>query len=175
MVAGFFKEKGAVVISADEIGWHILNRSEVKNEIEKKIDNSVIKGGKVNRGKLGNIVFKNKDKRREFNSIIHPHLIDEIKKRIEQKERKVVVVDAALVFEWGIQGWFDYIILVVAPRNIIVKRLKRLGVSAEIIKGRLDSQINPEDIMGFADFIIRNEGSVKKLRKRVNEIWDMIF
>ncbi len=173
VICELFKEKGAHLISCDELGWGVLKESHIISQIADNFK-EVIENGNVNRERLGAIVFGNKDKLKTFNEIVHPELLKQLQKSIESSNKKIVVVDGALIFEWRIENWFDYIVLLVSTLEDKKKRLKAKGLSEEIIMGRLNSQGDSDKFVKFSDFIIENDGDLESLRNNAKWVWDQL-
>jgi len=174
IIAGFFKQWGGYVISVDRMGWEVLLDGKVIEKLRRIFGDGIIKDGKVDRKRLGDIVFKDQEQLLRFSKIVHPALLLELKETIKNCKKDIVIVDAALILEWGIKDWFDYIILVSSKLSIIRPRLKRLGIPEEVIQGRIKFQMDSGEAKGYADFIIENNGSVKKLRLEARNIWGKI-
>jgi len=170
-VANFLKEKGATVIDADRIGWEILTKR--KEQLVELFGHQILnKTNQVDRRKLGKIVFKNHNQRKALETLVHPFLLRELKKRIDKENSKSIVVDCALIYEWEIQNWFDFIILVKSSLETRIERLRGKGYSLEEIESRMKAQLlNYEK---NASFIIENEGSLTELRSQVGQIWEKI-
>ena len=82
-VAGMLQELGAALISADEIARELLQKSEVKNEIEEVWGSSVFaEGGQVDRQALAEKVFADPGEVERLNAILHPPIIKRIKEEI---------------------------------------------------------------------------------------------
>lgn len=169
----FFEEWGARLISCDEIGKEVLKEPHIIKKIEEEFEETVERG-EVNSEKLGSIVFTDRNKLAKLNKIVHPELLKRLKSNIENSNAEILVVDAALIFEWEIENWFDFIILVISSREIKFKRLKEQGISDAIIKGRLESQSNSKKLLEYADFVIENEGNIESLKKKAKKIWNHI-
>jgi len=175
IIAGFFRQWGGYVISADRMGWEVLLDDRVIEKLRGIFGDGIIKDGKVDRKKLGDIVFEDQEQLLKFNKIVHPTLLLELRETIKNCKKDIVIVDAALILEWGIKDWFDYIILVSSKLSIIHPRLKRLGIPDEVIQGRIKFQMDAGEAEGCADFIIENNGSIKKLRLEARNIWEKII
>lgn len=173
VICEFFRELGAHLISCDELGWEVLKEPHIIQKIKKEFKEAVEKET-VNREKLGAVVFKDKNRLKKLNEIIHPDLLKELRRSIKLSKAKVIVVDAALIFEWRIESWFDYIILLISTLEEKKKRLRAKGLSEEIIKGRLDSQEDSSKFVKYSDFIIENEGDLKSLKNNAKWVWDKI-
>ncbi|MCK4225832.1 dephospho-CoA kinase [candidate division WOR-3 bacterium] len=174
IIAGFFKQWGGYVISADRMGWEVLLDDKVIEKLRGIFGDGIVKDGKVDRKKLGDFVFEDQEQLLKFNKIVHPALLLELRETIKNCKKDIVIVDAALILEWGIKDWFDYIILVSSKLSIIHPRLKRLGIPEEVIQGRIKFQMDSGEAKGYADFIIENNGSIKKLRLEARNIWEKI-
>lgn len=172
-VCNLFEKWGAYLISCDELGWEVLKEPHIIKQIKEKFEEAIEKG-RVNREKLGAIVFDDRDKLKTFNEIVHTELLKKLKAAIESSSEKIVVVDGALIFEWRIENWFDYIILLISTLEDKKKRLKANGLSEEIIKGRLNSQGDSDKFIKYSDFIIENDGDLKSLKNNAKWIWNKL-
>jgi len=101
-------------------------------------------------------------------------LLKKLKISIETSKERIVVVDGALIFEWRIETWFDYIILLTSTLEDKKKRLKAEGLNEEIINGRLNSQGDSNRFVKFSDFIIENDGDLESLKNNAKWIWDKV-
>lgn len=178
--ATIFARKGAIVISADAIG-HILLRDDQK--IRKKLiklfgDNVLTAKGEFDRKKIGAIVFNKPDILALYNEIIHPLLLKYLKKELTKQSknsrRKMVIVDAALIFEWGIADWFDLILTVTAKRNLRLKRLCRKGLSCYQAEKRLALQLPQREKVSLADYVIENNTNRLHLAKKVEKFIKLV-
>jgi len=173
IICELFKDLGAYLISCDELGWEVLKESYIIEKIKEEFK-EVVEEGTVNKEKLGDIVFNDKDKLKILNKIVHPELLKKLKISIETSKERIVVVDGALIFEWRIETWFDYIILLTSTLEDKKKRLKAEGLSEEIINGRLNSQGDSNRFVKFSDFIIENDGDLESLKNNAKWIWDKV-
>lgn len=168
-VGKLLKENGLPVIEADRIGWEILERKEIIQEILDVFGN-ILKDGKVDRKKLGNIVFSNKRKLKIFNALVHPPLLQKLKREIDKRSGKVIVVNAALIFEWEIEHWFDKIILVTAEKKKRIDRLLKNNLTRKEAIQRINSQMDEKEKIKKSDFIIENNGTFEELKKKTLDI-----
>jgi dephospho-CoA kinase len=173
VICELFKELGAHLISCDELGWKVLKEPHIIKQITDKFKEAM-EDGKVNREKLGTIVFGKQDKLKRLNEVVHPLLLKKLKEAIESSSEKIIVVDGALIFEWRIENWFDYIILLISTLEDKERRLKAKGLSAAMIKGRLDAQADSNRFVKYSDFIIENDGDLKSLKDNAKWVWNKI-
>jgi dephospho-CoA kinase len=170
-VASLFEKKGATVIDADKIGWEILDQK--KEQLVTVFGEQILnKSNQIDRKKLGKIVFKNHNKRELLENVVRPLLLRELQSRIDKNNSKSIVVDCALIYEWGIQNWFDFTILVKSNFETRVRRLKGKGYSLDEMERRMGAQL--PDGEKKASFLIENEGSLARLRSQVDQIWEKI-
>lgn len=172
-ICNLYEKWGAYLISCDELGWDVLEKPHISKQIKEKFEEA-IEEGKIQRKKLGSIVFGNQDKLKTFNEIVHPELLKDLKSAIGSSGKKMVVVDGALIFEWQIENWFDCIILLISTLEDKKKRLKAKGLTEEIIKGRLNSQGYSDKFIKYSDFIIENDGDLISLKNNAKWVWDKI-
>ncbi len=173
VICELYEKLGAHIISCDELGWAILRESHILEKLKDEFE-EVIENGKVDREKLGNLVFSNKNKLKILNEIVHPELLKKLKSLIGSSKEKTIVVDAALIFEWKIENWFDYIILLISTQKDKESRLKAKGLSEKTINGRLISQEDSNRFIKYSDFIIENDGDLDSLKNNAKWVWDEI-
>ena len=136
--------------------------------------------GRLNRERLGQLVFADDDLRAKLNAIMHP-LVHE---RMQQLERQavarlgpaaIVVHDVPLLAENGLQHGFDTVIVVDAPDD---QRLQRLietrGMTAEHARERMAAQATRDQRLAIADIVVDNSGTLADLDHRVAEVWSVL-
>lgn len=171
-VVSFFKEWGAYVIDVDKLGWQVLESKQ--KEVVKEFGNEMLVDGKINRKKLGQLVFADPDKKSKLDALIHPPLIEELKQELARhKIHQIVVVDCALIYEWGIENWFDKIILVTSSYKNKLIRLLNLGYTKKEAENRIRAQL--PDKVKTPDWSIKNNGSLVALRAKAKTIWKTIL
>lgn len=164
-VGEILKKNGFTVIDADRIGWQILERLEIKKEMLNEFGD-VLKNGTIDRKKLGQIVFSDKRKLKLLNALIHPLLLQKLKREIQKNNKEIIVVNAALIFEWEIENWFDKIVLVTASKGKRLQRLLKKNYSKEDAIQRINAQMNDKKMIKKSDFVIINNGTKKKLKSQ---------
>jgi dephospho-CoA kinase len=176
-VTALFKKWGASVISADSIGWQILKEPEVKRALSIEFGAEIFDAeGSVDRKILANKAFASRDRLNALNSITHPALLRRLRREMESAtgEADTVVVDAALIAEWGIGGWFDEVVVVVCPEQLKLERLSRSGMNEGDARKRLELQIPDDERVNIADYVIDNSGSLEELSIKAREVFDSI-
>ena len=181
-VAKMFFEKGAHLIDFDSLAHKV---QEPGNTAWQKVvdyfgEEILQPDKKIDRVKLGNIVFADKKKLSELNNIVHPLVYQEWHARLEKigkKEKHAIVLsDIPLLFEGNMQHLFDLTVLVlIAPEEQIRRLMARNGVSKEEAEKRLKSQIQISEKISLADIIIDNEGSIPETEKKVGQVWQELL
>lgn len=175
-VAHMFEDLGVEVIEADRIGHQLLEKEKIKKRVVSIFTESVLNGkGNISRKKLRNLVFKDKKKLELLNSILHPLMVKEIKKKIRMSRSNLIVVDAAVLLEAGWDSLVDKILVVTTPYHTQLKRVKdQSDLSPVEIKGIMEAQFPQSEKIKRADFVIENDGSIDKTREQVRKIWEKL-
>jgi dephospho-CoA kinase len=181
-VAQMFVELGAHLIDLDRIAHYVQEPGKpAYKEVVHHFGKEILQPDKkIDRLKLGNIVFGNKKKIVELNNIVHPLVYQEWHARLEKirtkKEHAIVLSDIPLLFEGQMQDMFDLSILVLIAPEEQIRRLRiRNGLSKEEAEKRLKSQMPIREKIKLADIVIDNEGSVPDTENKVNKIWKKLL
>ncbi|MFH1790534.1 MAG: dephospho-CoA kinase [Candidatus Omnitrophota bacterium] len=169
-----FSRLGALVVDADRIARGLLNEPRVKNEIAAVFGGELIRRGRVDRKALARIVFSEGKNLRRLNAIIHPGIIERIRKRVKGAGKRVVIVDAPLLIESGFWQEVDAVVLVACRAGIQLDRLAGRGYSPDEAKRRIKTQMPARDKRRRADFMIANNGSRAELAAAVRDVWRKI-
>lgn len=180
-VAKVFKKKGALVISGDELGREAVESNpRVLRRLVKTFGTIIIdKQGKLNRRRLAELAFSSRKNRLLLNHIVHPPLLRLLKQRVNKLRstgfQGVLVIDAALLIQWGVPVRVDRLIVVYAPQKIRIKRLQAQGFSHREIQNRIMAQLPFAVERKFADLVLRNTGSLPQLRAQAKRIWNRLY
>jgi dephospho-CoA kinase len=177
-VAEMFAKHGAHLIDFDGLAHEV---QEPEKPAWKEVVNQFGEGilqpdNKIDRVKLGNIVFADKKKLIELDKIVHPFVYQEghmLLEKIGKKEKHAIVLsDIPLLFEGNMQHLFDLTILVlIVPEKQISRLMTRNGISKEEAGKRLKSQMPIIEKIALADIVIDNDGGIPETEKRVRQVW----
>ncbi|MDU1642442.1 Dephospho-CoA kinase [Peptoniphilus harei] len=173
-VSNYLRNRGEKVIDADLIAREVVDLEPVKEKIKEVFGDDIYKDDELDRKALGEIVFRDKEKRQVLNEIEHPEIYRIILEEIKNSKGRVFV-DIPLLFEsqhlnekYGLV--FDEVWLVYVNRETQVKRLiKRDRISRGYALEKINSQMSVEDKKIMADVIIDNSGSLEETFKQVEE------
>src|SRR3989338_455046 len=177
-VAGIFRSHGAKIIDADKIAHKLI---KPWTKIYKKIINifgkDILKKNRaIDRGKLARIVFNNKLLLKRLNKIVHPEVIRVIQEKIKTSPEREIILDAPLLIEAGLEKIADKLIVVTITREKQIKRIcKKTGLSRPDILKRIAAQISQNVKSRFANFIIDNNGTIKKTKKQIKRIRRLLW
>lgn len=178
LVAGILRRFGAEIIDADKVGHQVIEPGlPAYNELRKVFGTVILdKSGKVNRKKLGEIVFSCPRELDKLNSITHPRIFSRIRDLIEnigkQRPHAIVVIEAALLFEIGLDSLADEVWTVETDRKTQIERIKkRDNLTGEQALARINAQLSAAQRIARADRVIYNNAGVDKVFGEVREIW----
>jgi dephospho-CoA kinase len=176
-VANELRRYGAKIIDADRIGWSLLRRNtaEYKKLVAAFGRGILAKSGQIDRRALGRAAFAGKAALKKLNSIMHPNLVVKVREEIDANKKGLVVLDAALLFDWGLETVVDVSILVTAPDRLKLKRMTDSGMSPEEAKARLALQTQDLRLWRKADFVLENKGSLAELKRKSRALWNFFY
>jgi len=181
LVAAELKRLGAYLIDADEIAREVVKPGlPAYQDIVKEFGEGTLNPDKtINRKVLGEIVFSNQELRKTLEKITHPRILDAIEKETQTIQgndpKALIVVDAALLIEVGLNKKMDKVVVVYADEKTQLKRLiKRSGLTMVEAKKRIASQMPLSEKIKCADFVIENleEKSKEEIKDEVKRIFE---
>ena len=165
---------GYKVADTDKINHEILKSDiETINEIKNTFSNDdILENNAISREKLGKIVFSNKEKKEQLESILHKRIFEKVEEFFkENKNEKLVFVAIPLLFETKQEKTFDKIIFISADKEIRLKRLiERNNYTKEYALTRINSQMDEKEKIKKSDYVIKNDSSIEELEKRIKNI-----
>ncbi|MDX1587211.1 MAG: dephospho-CoA kinase, partial [Balneolaceae bacterium] len=175
-VCEIWQRQGAYVLNADDLAKQLMiEREDIRQEIIDTFGSSSYHDdGSLNRQHLAREAFE-KGRVEELNAIVHPRMPGEVKMRMEDVRKqgyKVFVYEAALLLQNLRPGNLDYVVLVLAPEEDRIRRVQeRDQVARDTVMGRMQTQQEFEQHTDEADFVIRNDGTLKDLEKEAMNIY----
>ena len=174
-VAALLKEFGAHVVSGDELGRQALEHSpEALAAVREHYGAAVFSPDRsLLRRELGKRVFSSPAETRWLTGLTFPGIHELWEREVERSASEVIVFDASLIFEWGIENEFDILVVVAADEATARNRMAAggrltVGEAAE----RQAVQADAKRKLKSADVVIENNGSLQLLRQDVQSFWN---
>ena len=174
-LAEILREEGFVVIDADKVNKKLIeedgtNYLAIKSESDFK---DAFDGDRLDKNKLGQIIFSDPKKMEKLNSITHKNIIREIEKEIESVDKKTVFIEIPLYFQMKEKFENDGVILVTCKKDVQIKRLMaRDKISESFAKKKIESQDTLAYMVDNSDIIIDNSGDEEELRIKIKNMLD---
>ncbi len=175
-VAGMFKALSIPVYNADMEAKNLMNTSDsLKKGILKLFGEKAYKKGSLNREYIAGIVFKDKEKLKALNELVHPLVRSHFLSWLDMQSAPYVIQENPLIFEKNDQNLFDYIITVTAKKEDKIQRvMDRDAVGESQVLERMDNQLDDSLKIAGSDFVIVNE-TLQNTRKQVNDIHQQLL
>ena len=174
-VAGMLAELGAVIIDADQVARDLVEPGQpALAELVEAFGTQILRpDGSLNRGLLAAAAFGSTTRTQVLNSIMHPRIAAESKRRIEAAaDAPVVVYDMPLLAETGQQALVDIVVVVDVPVEEQVRRaVEGRGMDPADVERRIQAQASREERRAIADLVIDNSGSLEQTRAQVERAW----
>jgi dephospho-CoA kinase len=176
-------ELGAHVLDADAVYHDLIQpqagaASPLAQQIGARFPGVVGPTGELDRKQLGELVFKDAGEREALGRITHPAIAQETARRIQELAAagvSRVVYDVPLLFERGLEGGMQGVIVVWVPESVQLERLMaRDQMTHEAALQRVRSQMSIEEKRGLATWVIDNRGSREETRAQVERLWRQI-
>ena len=175
-VGRMLSEQNFPVIDTDKLAKEVVEPGKPALEkLVKAFGTEILKDDKtLDRHRMLDVILTDTDARRLVEKIIHPHVfkrMDQILQRLAASGNNIVIVEVPLLFEAGWQDLFDYVITVLAPEPLCIKRLtKRKKISHDMASKWMATQISQEVKAKRSDYIIHNNAGLDELQIKVNNL-----
>jgi len=178
-VADMLRELGATVVDADEATHAVYEPGGPGFEaVVREFGQGFLTGGRIDRKRLGELVFNDADARRRLNDIVHPLVREWMAQRTAEAVEggaNVVVQDVPLLFENGLERFFTSVVLVYVPEKVQVERLvSGRGLTPERARAIIAAQMPIEAKRGRAHHVINNSGSIDETKAQVKAVWTQL-
>ena len=167
--------QGAVIVDADLIAREVVapDTDGFAAVVDAFGADVVSPDGALDRTRLGEIVFADKQKLAALNAIVHPRVGARMRELEDAAGASSVVVhDVPLIAENGLADAYDLVVVVDVPPRIQIDRLVRhRAMSREQAQARMAAQASREQRLSIADIVVDNSGSLAELDRQVGELW----
>jgi dephospho-CoA kinase len=170
------RELGAEVVDADEAAHAVYEPgTEGFAAVVREFGDEFVSDGRIDRKRLGELVFKDADALRRLNAIVHPLVREWMAARTAEaadRGAKVVVQDVPLLFENGLEQLFPVVVLAWVPQEVQVERLVGgRGFTRERAREVIAAQMPIDEKRARAQHVIDNSGTRELTREQVRSLW----
>lgn len=171
--AELLEEYGVPVVSADELSRVVVAPgSEGLRVVVEKFGPEILgEDGGLDRRRMASLIFRDPERRRELEAILHPRIRDRFEQVLDALEKaghQVAVYEVPLLFERNLEGEMKAVILVTAPMDVRVARVRaRDDVTETEVRARIAVQMDEDAKRRRADYIVENNGSLDDLRREI--------
>jgi dephospho-CoA kinase len=165
----------AEIVCADKIAHAQLQKNKtLANRLIDYFGNDIVlKNRIINRKRLAELAFSNKNNYKKLCEISYPVIIKSIENRIKSlssKGTRHILIDAPVLIESGFYKSCDYVILVFASLPLQLERCKDKNIIKKDVLARIKMQMPLHEKEKYADYIINNNNNLEKLRFHCKEI-----
>jgi len=167
--AEVFRTLGAAVVYSDDAGHRVLSPGgEAENAVATRWPDAVV-GGIIDRRALGSLVFAEPSGLADLEAITHPAILKLIHAEVAAADAPLILVEIPLPVDVLGTGWPR--IIVDAPEDIRIFRLRLRGMEPDEIAGRMAAQPHSEEWLELADYVLDNSGGPDELEAECRRVW----
>jgi dephospho-CoA kinase len=172
-------ERGAEVLDADDAAHAAYEPgSPGFADVVREFGPEFVSDGRIDRARLGELVFNDKDARLRLNAIVHPLVREWMAARTAEAAERgagVVVQEVPLLFENGLERLYSSVVLVYVPESIQLERLvEGRGLTEERARAIIATQMPIEEKRRRAQHVIDNSGTRQATRGLVDALWPIL-
>ena len=170
-----FESLNIKVIDLDNIAKEITDTShQAIQEIKLVFGDAIFdKGNRLDRKKLREIIFSEKDQKINLEKILHPKILEEVMKRLNVlSHESYVVIDIPLLFETNqYTSLISRSLVIDCKVNDQIERVKkRDGIDTSVIQSIIEHQVGRNYRIERADDVVVNDGSIEKLEESIKAL-----
>ncbi|MCW8859375.1 MAG: dephospho-CoA kinase [Deltaproteobacteria bacterium] len=180
-VAKEFELRGAVVVDADQLAREVVApESATLGALAETFGDQILKAdGRLDRERLGEIIFTDAEARQHLNAIVHPAIAELAVERLQELRQRadipLIVYEAPLLFEAGAEGRVDKILVVkIAAEEQLKRLMARNGFDEATAQARMAAQMDQQEKIKRADFIVDNSGSLEETCLQIDALWQQL-
>ena len=174
-ICHMMENDGVPVYYSDVHAKQLMNQNEsLMDSIKERFGKESYYDGMLNRKWIASIVFDDATALNDLNNLVHPVVQKDYLNWLSQQTKDIVAYESAILIEHGNQGDFDFVILVQCPEKIRSVRIqKRDGLTLDEVQARTRFQLQEEEKIKYADYLIENtslEEAKQQLRTVISSI-----
>lgn len=172
---------GCMTVDADQIVARLYRPGERGHEalLDTYGEEILLPDGEIDRQKLADIAFSSPEEAKKLNALIHPLVIDEQQRMVEEAEARgedgIFLVEATLLLESGGKARFDRIVVVDVEPNVQIARGMGRGMTREEVTRRMANQMPRERRLSEADYVINNSGNEAAALAGAKRVYELLL
>ena len=170
-ICQMMENEGVPVYYSDFHAKQLMNQNEsLMDSIKERFGKESYYDGMLNRKWIASIVFDDATALNDLNNLVHPVVQKDYLNWLSQQTKDIVAYESAILIEHGNQGNFDFVILVQCPEKIRSVRIqKRDGLTLDEVQARTRFQLQEEEKMKYADYLIENT-SLEEAKQQLSKV-----
>ena len=170
-ICQMMENEGVPVYYSDVHAKQLMNQNEsLKDSIKERFGKESFYNGMLNRKWIASIVFDDATALNDLNNLVHPVVQKDYLNWLSQQTKDIVAYESAILIEHGNQGNFDVVILVQCPEKIRSVRIqKRDGLTLDEVQARTRFQLQEEEKINYADYLIENT-SLEEAKQQLSTV-----
>ena len=170
-ICQMIENEGVPVYYSDVHAKQLMNQNEsLMDSIKERFGKESYYDGMLNRKWIASIVFDDATALNDLNNLVHPVVQKDYLNWLSQQTKDIVAYESAILIEHGNQGDFDFVILVQCPEKIRSVRIqKRDGLTLDEVQARTRFQLQEEEKMKYADYLIENT-SLEEAKQQLSKV-----
>ena len=174
-IASLFEKRGFFVVDADKVARQVTSDSEVVQKLVELFGQDIATDNQLNRRVLANIVFSDKTQLNKMNQLLFPIICDRMIIMANTSKQPYILFDAPQLFESGLNNLCQTVIAVVAPHDLLIKRITRRDkITVEEAENRLSSQLSVEFFQQNADYVVCSGDQQQQWENDINSIINQV-
>ncbi|MDE7374693.1 MAG: dephospho-CoA kinase [Odoribacter sp.] len=170
-VARMLRQMGYPVYIADKEASRLMNtHPEIRKELQQRFGAATYTArGTVDKPKMAQLVFNATQALADLNRIVHPRVMEDFRQWSQQQNSILVFFESAILFEAGLDRFFQSVICVSAPESLRISRVvERDRTTSDKVEERLRNQSDETLKCQKADFVIHNDRNRMILEQLLN-------
>lgn len=170
-ICHMMENEGVPVYYSDVHAKQLMNQNEsLMDSIKERFGKESYYDGMLNRKWIASIVFDDATALNDLNNLVHPVVQKDYLDWLSQQTKDIVAYESAILIEHGNQGDFDFVILVQCPEKIRSVRIqKRDGLTLDEVQARTRFQLQEEEKIKYADYLIENT-SLEEAKQQLSTV-----
>ena len=181
-ISKLFIERDIPVFNSDLSAREAEKDQDIIDGYKKILGDDIFIDGVLDRVRMRDIIFNDKIKIKMVNDLVTPYVKNKFELFCEENSSsKIIMLEAAILFELGLEKHFDYTICVTASEKTRISRvLRRDNISLDMVMSKIKNQLPEKEKITKSDFVIINDGddlldSLPLLEKQVNSVSGTLF